>query len=538
MSDPVRGDEPTARAVLPPSGASRPGHPVEIAGRYRIVSRIGDGGMGVVYKAEHVLSKKKLAIKLLYPHLTHGAQAVERFKREVSAAAEIDHPGIVQVFDAGVDSDGSFYMAMELLDGESLASVMKRDWPGTRRSLELILELCEPLSRAHAKGFIHRDLKPDNVFLARDPETGVERLKLLDFGLARDLGKKGTTESGVTFGTPEYMAPEQSMSAKSAGTASDVWSVGVMLYELLSGFHPFEGETPNAIMVAAIKDPHLPLRDRAPHVPASICEVVERTLIKNVPLRVATAGALADQLHAAIDACGTLDDQRPATTHRMAELAEAEDEGAADMSGIPAADDAAISLAQRRAPAEKATPTDAPLPRSRAPMAIGAAAVAIVSLVVTGWLWLGSRTPPTTSTPLAVPVPPTTVVVAEPPPTTAIAEPPLTIGLDPPTTIAEPPPEPRPPSTARPRAPSIALTTLSPEDSARARDCLAHNDFACATEIYRRSRDPRDLGRVIDALEHVGRHREALSTMRDFVRRFPSARETSGYRAQLAAAGM
>jgi len=538
MSDPVRGDEPTGRAVLPPSGHSRPGHPVEIAGRYRIVSRIGDGGMGVVYKAEHVLSKKKLAIKLLYPHLTHGAQAVERFKREVSAAAEIDHPGIVQVFDAGVDADGSFYMAMELLDGQSLANVMKRDWPGTRRSLELILELCEPLSRAHAKGFIHRDLKPDNVFLARDPETGVERLKLLDFGLARDLGKRSMTESGMTFGTPEYMAPEQSMSAKSAGTASDVWSVGVMLYELLSGFHPFTGDTPNAIMVAAIKDPHVPLRDRAPHVPQPICDVVERTLDKNASTRIATAGALADHLHAAIDASPPLDDQRPRTTHRMAELAEGTDDVPADMTGIPAADDAAISLAQ---PARRTTTsTEAPAPArgtSRPVIAVGVGAI-ILGLVAIGlWVASTSSAPAIAVTPIAVPVPttlpPTTVIAAppsgmEPPPVTEAAPPP-------PVTEAAPPP---PSTTARPRAASIALTTLSAEESARARDCLSHNDFACASEIYRRSRDPHDLGRVIDALEHVGRHREALTTMRDFVRRFPSARETSGYRAQLAAAGM
>jgi serine/threonine-protein kinase len=519
------------------SGVSRPGHPVEIAGRYRIVSRIGDGGMGVVYRAEHVLSKKKLAIKLLYPHLTHGAQAVERFKREVSAAAEIDHPGIVQVFDAGVDADGSFYMAMELLDGESLASVMKRSWPGTRRSVELILELCEPLARAHAKGFIHRDLKPENAFLARDAETGTERLKLLDFGLARDLGKKGTTESGVTFGTPEYMAPEQSMSAKNAGTPADVWSIGVMLYELLSGFHPFDGETPNAIMVAAIKDPHVPLRERAPHVPAAICEVVERALIKNVSERIATAGLFADHLHAAVDAAGPLDDRGPSTTHRMAERADPDDDAAADLSGIPAADDAALSLVQRpQRITAKTTPTTPPR-RSRAPIAIGVIVLVVVAIAVAVWAWASSRPTTMTATPLEVPIapptpPPTTVIVAAPP--TTVVEPPPTEIVSAPDVAPTDPPR----TTTRARTPSIALTALSTEDAARARDCLARNDFACATEIYRSSRDPHDLQRVIDAAGHVGRHREALNAMRDFVRRFPSARETSGYRAQLAAAGM
>src|SRR5690606_30054732 len=131
-------------------------------------------------KAEHTLSRKKLAIKILHPHLCHGRQAVERFKREVSAAAEIDHHRIVQVFDAGVDSDGSFYMAMELLEGESFANATRTKWPGTRTAVKLIIEMCEPLKRAHEKGFVHRDLKPDNVFIARD-HAGNESVKLLDF---------------------------------------------------------------------------------------------------------------------------------------------------------------------------------------------------------------------------------------------------------------------------------------------------------------------------------------------------------------------
>ncbi|MFO0685283.1 MAG: protein kinase [Sandaracinus sp.] len=547
----------------------RPGHPTEVAGRYRILSRIGDGGMGVVYKAEHVLSKKKLAIKLLHPHLSHGKQAVERFRREVSAAADIDHPGIVQVFDAGMDSDGTFYMAMELLHGHSLATELKRDWPGTRRSLELILELCEPLARAHKKGFIHRDLKPDNVFLARDPETGAERVKLLDFGLTRELGKKGTTESGITFGTPEYMAPEQSMSAKNAGTASDVWSVGVMLYELLSGEHPFTGDSPNAIMVAAIKDAHVPLEERAPHVPRAICEVVEKTLRKSVDKRIQTAGELSGLLHQAIDEAGPLDDQRPKTTHRMAEhQAPSEDDAAPDMTGIPAADDAAIA---KRLGGQRQISTGPVMstPEDTRARFLGAAVAAVVTIaLVLGlgvWATRGSDETEMSATPLtpeSTTPPSTTVVAPVPPPITEL--PPATEVLPPasevppsaaeiveaspdtppatelgPTEATEPGEDTPPPATETRHAPrGPALAALTPEESGRARDCLSHNDFACAVSIYRGSSDPHDLRRVIDALEHLGRHREALGAMRDFVRRFPRASETSGYRTQLAAAGM
>ncbi|MDQ3036641.1 MAG: serine/threonine protein kinase, partial [Myxococcota bacterium] len=304
MSSPASKPRP-ASAAAPDAGgttasgegeaAGRPDHGI-VAGRYKILGRIAEGGMGVVYKAEHTLSRKKLAIKILHPHLCHGRQAVERFKREVSAAAEIDHHGIVQVFDAGVDTDGSFYMAMELLEGDSLGNYTRRAWPGTRTSVKLIIEMCEPLARAHAKGFVHRDLKPDNVFIARD-HAGNESVKLLDFGLVREVSRRGgPTQSGITFGTPEYMAPEQAMSAKKAGVPADVWSVGVMLYELLSGQHPFTGETANAVMANAIKDPHPPLRDVAPHVPPELARVVEQCLEKEPSRRPRDAADLGAKL--------------------------------------------------------------------------------------------------------------------------------------------------------------------------------------------------------------------------------------------------
>src|SRR5690606_13157209 len=233
-------------AAAAPAGLE-PGQRNVVAGRYRLVEFIAEGGMGSVFRAEHVLSRKKLALKVVHPYLCKGRQGVERFRREVSAAAAIDHPGIVQVYDAGVDDDGGFFMAMELLRGESLGDLLRREWPGMRRSVALVEGMLEPLAKAHAKGFVHRDLKPDNIFLAVDDE-GRERVKLLDFGLAREVSKGGPTRTGITFGTPEYMSPEQAISARQVQEPGDVWSVGVMLYELLSGLHPFSGETPNAIM--------------------------------------------------------------------------------------------------------------------------------------------------------------------------------------------------------------------------------------------------------------------------------------------------
>jgi serine/threonine protein kinase len=552
MSEPAPHDPDFAAGVDVPSDVvRRPGHPTEIAGRYRIHAKIADGGMGVVYRAEHVLSKKKLAIKVLYPHLTHGNTAVERFRREVSAAAEIDHPGIVQVFDAGVDADGTFYMAMELLDGEPLSQLMRRDWPGTRRTLELVLELCAPLARAHEKGFIHRDLKPENVFLAKDPETGVVRLKLLDFGLARDVAKKGATQSGVTFGTPEYMAPEQSLSAKNASMPADVWSVGVMLYELLSGFHPFVGDSPNAIMVAAIKEPHVPLLERAPHVPPAIARVVERCLQKVASERIGTAGQLSEELHRAIDA-STIDDRVPPKTHFDDQRQEPD--APVDLTGIPSADDKDIARVRRVAQRDLATEIGQPapsrsldaLPTSKLPRTLAIAAAVISLVAVIGLGAYATRTPApemsaTPMPPVPSPVAPVPAPIVAPPVVEDVPAVPEVITPEAVVTApeveeaveAEPAPE-----APRPRAPAITLTELSPEESARAQACLSHNDFTCALEIYRRSRNPRDLGTVINALTHLGRQREALPAMRDFVRRFPRAPQASEYRAQLAAAGM
>jgi tRNA A-37 threonylcarbamoyl transferase component Bud32 len=559
MSEPAPSEDPSGDVPsdvvniapsAPPAAVRRPGHPTEIAGRYRIHAKIADGGMGVVYRAEHVLSKKKLAIKVLYPHLTHGNTAVERFRREVSAAAEIDHPGIVQVFDAGVDTDGTFYMAMELLDGEPLSALMRRKWPGTRRALELILELCEPLARAHEKGFIHRDLKPENIFLAKDPETGVVRLKLLDFGLARDVGKKGATQSGVTFGTPEYMAPEQSLSAKNASMPADVWSVGVMLYELLSGFHPFVGDSPNAIMIAAIKEPHVPLAERAPHVPPAIVSVVERCLEKIAADRIQTAGVLSEDLHRAIDG-SELDDRAPSTTHLDGQRLEPD--APADLTGIPSADDKDLARVRRVAQRDLATEVaQAPTPdaarakRNARVLAIVAGVISIALVIVFAY---AGRTPPPEMT--ATPMPPPPVA----PPPAPIVEPTAEAPIAPPEEVraAVAPVSPDEPieqdapileedapvaEAPRPRAPSIALEDLTPEESTRAQACLSHADYACALAIYRRSRNPHDLVTLINTLTHVGRTREALPAMRDFVRRFPRASQTPGYRSQLAAAGM
>jgi len=575
----------------------RPGHPTEVAGRYKVLGKIAAGGMGTVYRAEHVLSKKRLALKVLHPHLCHGPQAVERFRREVSAAAEIDHPGIVQVYDAGVDGDGSFYMAMELLEGESLSAAMKRDWPTTHRAVDLVRQVLGPLARAHARGFVHRDVKPENIFLARDPASGIVSVKLLDFGLTREVQRKGPTLTGITFGTPEYMSPEQCMSAKKAGPPSDVWSIGVLLYELLTGYLPFDGETPNAIMVSAIKDPFVPLADRARHIPAPLARIVERCLAKEPAERPQTAAELADAIEHALAAV-TLTDTRPARTHlddeAAAEAAEAAEAGppADTIDALPRGGPETVEAFRASQPrSERGIATDPAAPaagrRRVAWLAAAGLVLALAAFVsvralapepVVRSVSLRPSAAPAPLAPPAAPAPPA------PPPVPSPAPPAGGSARIDPSPAPEPPPprvaalaEPLSPSAPESPAPRAAFAPprsepaeraaeparsaapspeavpapriapeperergaeLTPEQYQAAQACLARGDRACAIGILRESRRPRDLSRVIDLYELEGRSREAHGAMQSFVRRFPDAPETARYRTELERRGL
>jgi serine/threonine-protein kinase len=216
----------------------------ETLGSYRIVSEIGSGGMGVVYLAEHTLLGRKVAVKLLRAELPE--EYVERFFNEAKAAATLDHPGLVDVFDFGYHTDGSAYIVMELLAGQSLAERLERE---PRLPLPLALAITRSVANAlyvaHQQGIIHRDLKPGNIFLVPDSEspTGL-RTKVLDFGIAKLMRDRDArtvkTQSGAMIGTPRYMSPEQCKNAKTVDGRSDIYALGCMLYEMLLGVAPFD----------------------------------------------------------------------------------------------------------------------------------------------------------------------------------------------------------------------------------------------------------------------------------------------------------
>jgi tRNA A-37 threonylcarbamoyl transferase component Bud32 len=279
-----------------PIGASRIGQ--VLSGRYRISSLLGEGGMGSVFLAEHIHMKKRFAVKLLHPEMAGNEEVVARFRREAQAAAHVEHPNVVAASDFGQTDDGAFFLVLEYVDGTSLRDALGAGAFPASRALRIIRQVALGLERAHAFGIVHRDLKPENVMLVRK-ENEADFVKVLDFGVARfdpnaerGDGQQPLTRVGTVIGTPEYMAPEQALGER-VGAGSDLYAVGVILYELLAGMHPFDGDT-MAMMSKHIIAPIPPIRERAANVdvPAPVEAVVMRLLQKDVHARYANARAL------------------------------------------------------------------------------------------------------------------------------------------------------------------------------------------------------------------------------------------------------
>lgn len=271
-----------------------------VDGRYRLVRPLGRGAMGAVYEAVRAADGARVAVKLVHPHLSKNDVNAARFAREVRLTQGLDHPGIIRTFDAGLDSDGSLFLVMELLEGETLRDriVSARYTPG--QALWILTEVLRALAVAHRAGIVHRDLKPENIFLARTPD-GHEVVKLLDFGIARELESVSVTRTETTVGTPSYMAPEQATSAKTVGPAADVWAVGVMLYRVLTGALPFTGEGPYEVVLRVCSTPHPPVLSVAPDADPVLAAIVERCLEKDHRTRPADADALLTLLEPLIE---------------------------------------------------------------------------------------------------------------------------------------------------------------------------------------------------------------------------------------------
>jgi eukaryotic-like serine/threonine-protein kinase len=269
--------------------------------RYEIVREIGRGGMGVVYEAQHVELAKRVAVKVLLDKYQDDDEAVIRFKREAMAASRIGSPHIIDVQHIGAAPDGRPYVAMELLEGESLANLMKRTGPmEPLRALHIIRQVLRATGAAHAKGIVHRDLKPDNIFIVNRDDVQ-DFVKLLDFGISKFLEtsdysiKTKLTTTGAVMGTPLYMAPEQAMGAPVAPSV-DIYACGVILFEMLAGRPPFNDGNYNMIVAKLLTAPPPRLDDLRKKLPKPLVAAVHRSLEKDPAARYATAEAFAHAL--------------------------------------------------------------------------------------------------------------------------------------------------------------------------------------------------------------------------------------------------
>src|SRR3954468_22851913 len=320
-----------------------------IADRYELEELVGTGGMSSVYKARDRLLERNVALKVLHPQYSDDAEYVERFRREARSVAQLSHPHIVTVIDRGEDG-GQQFIVFEFIDGENLKQLIGRIGPlPVRRAVELALEIADALAFAHDHGLVHRDVKPQNVLLTPDGDA-----KVTDFGIARSLDvEKGVTQTGTVLGTSNYLSPEQA-SGQPVTPATDVYSLGAVLYELLTGDVPFPGENFVAVAMKHLHEPAPNLLDVRKDVPLRVAAAVDRALEKDPEQRFPTMDAFAAEL----DAC-------------LAELERGED-GDATMV-IPSA---------RRASSKRKQV-------SRWPLAIGLLALLAVAAIVIGLLALG-----------------------------------------------------------------------------------------------------------------------------------------------------
>jgi serine/threonine-protein kinase len=289
---------PTDGTVLQKAGDDLIGQ--TLIGKYRIEERLDEGGMGTVYRATHTLMEKTVAIKVLHPSLAADDKIVARFTREAKAASRISHPHALTVTDFGESENGIVFLVMEYLRGQTLKEVVRSEGRmPLARVVEIIRQVCGALEAAHGEGVVHRDLKSDNIML--EETNGGDWSKVLDFGIAKIQEPDGAIDPGLTapnliIGTPQYMSPEQCSQASEIDARSDIYSLGIIIYELLAGHVPFTGDSPTAIMMKHLQEAPPSILEERQDLPAAVGRVISRSLSKRPEDRFQNAAELSDAL--------------------------------------------------------------------------------------------------------------------------------------------------------------------------------------------------------------------------------------------------
>src|SRR2546421_5281052 len=271
-----------------------------LAGKYRVEKLIKRGGMGAIYQGKHVLIDKTVAIKVLRPSLALDDDVVARFSREAKAASRISHPHAVSVTDFGESENGIVFLVMEYLDGRTLKEIIKSEGPmALDRVVEIVRQVAGALDAAHEQGVVHRDLKSDNIMLSQT--NGSDWAKVLDFGIAKIQQPEGRhdvdiTAANLVVGTPQYMSPEQCSQSGPIDARSDIYSFGIIVYEMLAGRVPFTGESPTVIMMKQVQDSPPSILEARPELAPGVAQVISKALAKQPADRFQSAGELSAAL--------------------------------------------------------------------------------------------------------------------------------------------------------------------------------------------------------------------------------------------------
>ena len=451
------------------SDASVAGVPEEgdvVAGKYRVERVLGVGGMGVVVAAQHIRLDEKVALKFLLPEATRNRDAVARFEREARAASKIKSEHVARVSDVGTLESGAPYMVMEYLEGTDLSGLLEKHGAlPVHQAVDFVLQACEALAEAHSLGIVHRDLKPANLFCIRRAD-GQLCIKVLDFGISK-LTAPGSEAAGMTrttaiMGSPLYMSPEQIRTSKGVDVRTDVWSLGVILFELVTRSLPFYAESMTELIVKIAVEPATPFRPLRPDAPPGFEHVLARCLEKNRDLRFQTVAdlalALADyappQSRLSIDrVVGTL--QRSGVS--FAPQGRASQPSQPQMEGIPVSggfgggamsQPAPVAGRQTGASWGQTAPGTQPRARSYAGLAAGVAVAVLGAVAIAGVLIARDHTASEKAL-TAASAPPAAATTASPPPSAA-------------TTASARAPE-APATTAPSAPPAAAPATASPE---------------------------------------------------------------------------
>jgi len=265
-----------------------------LEGRYQVLSELGRGGMGIVYQAYDKQLKEQVAIKLLSPLLSTDTEALERLTREVSMARRVTHPNVIRIHDIG-EVNGLHYVSMEYFGGTNLKEHLKRSGPlSLLNAYQIVSQMCDGLEAAHSQGVVHRDLKSQNVMVGPSGQV-----KIIDFGLARSVHLEGMTATGLIMGTPEYMAPEQ-VAGKHVDERADIYALGVILFEMLTGRVPFTGDSAIAVGFQQLKDPPPSPRSINPQIPEEVERIILKALEKNPIQRYRTVDDLRKDFETAL----------------------------------------------------------------------------------------------------------------------------------------------------------------------------------------------------------------------------------------------